>query len=137
MVAYNRNEPEMKSPLKTFISKRAIVLLLLAVLLLSAFNTYLILGGIQSANRTNVVNYDYVLSKDGDNYQLKNMLTGYVAQQSGGASAAINAAMSDGKSIYLNPGTYDLNEDVAIINKLNAKLVSDGATVKNVKNNHF
>jgi hypothetical protein len=99
------------------------------VLLLSAFNTYLIFGGIQSANRTNVVNYDYVLSKDGDNYQLKNVMTGYVAQQSGGASAAINAAMSDGKSIYLNPGTYDLNEDVAIINKLNAKLVSDGATV--------
>ena len=78
----------MKSALKKFVSKRAIVVLLLAVLLLSAFNTYLIFAGIQSANRTNVVNYDYVLSKDGGNYQLKNMLTGYVAQQPQSASLA-------------------------------------------------
>jgi hypothetical protein len=37
--------------------------------------------------------------------------------------------MSEGKSIYLNLGTYDLTDDVTVSNKLNAKLVSDGATV--------
>jgi hypothetical protein len=129
MVAYNRNEREMKSSLRTFASKRAIVILLSAVLLLSAFNTYLILGGIQSANRTNALNYDYVLSKDGDNYLLKNVLTGYVTQQSGGASAAINAAMLEGKSVYLNPGTYQLTDDILIINKIHAKIVGNNNAV--------
>ena len=68
--------------------------------------------------------------KDGDNYKLKNMLTGYVTEQTESASGAINSALSTGKSVYLNPGTYVLIDDVIISNKVNAKIVSnDDATI--------
>lgn len=120
----------MKESLKKMFSKRAIVIVLVFLLVLSGLNTYLILEGTRQSMTTNVVNYDFVLSKDDGNYNLKNMLTGYVAQQSQSASTAINAAMSEGKSIYLNAGTYTLTDDVHVSNKLNAKIVSDGATIE-------
>ena len=113
----------MKDSLKKLTSKRAIVVVLAALLVLSAFNTYLIFVGTQSSMTTNAVNYDYVLSRDGNNYKLKNMLTGYVAEQSESASSAINSALASGKSVYLNPGTYLLTDDVVISNKVNAKIV--------------
>jgi hypothetical protein len=78
---------------------------------------------------SNAVNYDYVLSQDGGNYKLKNMLTGYIAEQPGSASSAINFALTSGKSVYLNAGTYVLTDDIVISNKVNAKIVSDGATI--------
>ena len=111
--------------LKTILSKRAIVIVLVALLVLSAFNTYLIFEGTRSSMSTNAVNYDYVLSQDGNNYKLKNMLTGYVAEQSESASSAINSALTSGKSVYLNPGTYVLTNDIVVSNKVNAKIVSD------------
>jgi hypothetical protein len=119
----------MGSILKRIASTRVIVVLLAVVLIFSAFNTYLIFSGIQDANRTNVLDYDYVLSVDGANYNLKNVLTGYVSILSGDASVALNKAFSQGKSVYLNPGTYMLNSDVNISNKLNAKMAGDAATV--------
>jgi hypothetical protein len=122
--------PKMKDALKKIISKRVIVILLSALLVVSAFNTYLIFVGIQSNMSTNAVNYDYVLSKDGGNYKLKNMLTGYVAEQAKSASSALNSALSAGKSVYLNSGTYVLTEDIVVSNKLNAKIVgNDDATI--------
>ena len=122
--------PKMNDALKRILSKRAIVILLSALLVLSAFNTYLIFVGTQSSMNTNAVNYDYVLSKDGGNYKLKNMLTGYVAEQTESASAALNSALTAGKSVYLNAGTYVLTDDVDISNKVNAKIVSnDDATI--------
>jgi len=117
----------MKDALKRILSKRAIVITLVALLLLTGLNTYMILDDNRSS--TNVVNYDFVLSQDGVIYKLRNMLTGYVTQQQESASSALNEALSEGKSVYLNTGTYTLKEDVEIINKLNAKLVSDGATI--------
>jgi hypothetical protein len=119
----------MKDSLKKVLSKRAIIIVLVALLVLSAFNTYLIFVGTQSSMSTNAVNYDYVLSKDGGNYKLKNMLTGYVAEQGASASSALNSALSSGKSVYLNSGTYVLTEDVIISNQVNAKIVSDDATI--------
>jgi hypothetical protein len=119
----------MKDALKKVLSKRAIIIVLVALLVLSAFNTYLIFVGTQSSMSTNAVNYDYVLSKDGGNYKLKNMLTGYVAEQGASASSALNSALSAGKSVYLNAGTYVLTQDVVISNKVNAKIVSDDATI--------
>jgi len=115
----------MKNAFRKIISKRAIIILLSAMLVLSAFNTYMIFIGTQSSMSTNPVNYDYVLSKDDGNYKLKNMLTGYVAEQAKSASTALNSALSAGKSVYLNSGTYVLTEDVVISNKLNAKIVSN------------
>ena len=120
----------MKETLKKLFSKRALTVVVAAVLILSILNTYFILDGIHSSMTTNVVNYDFVLSHDTDSYQLKNMRTGYVSEQTQSASTALNVAFSQGKSIYLNPGTYSLTSDVLITNKLNAKIVSDGAVIE-------
>ncbi len=117
----------MGNILKRIASTRVIVVLLVVVLIFSVFNTYLIFAGIQDTNRTNVLDYDYVLSVDGANYNLKNVLTGVVSIQSGDASVALNKAFSQGKSVYLNPGTYTLNDDVNINNKLNAKIAGEAA----------
>jgi len=113
----------MKDALKKLASKRAIVIVLTALLVLSAFNTYLIFVGTQFSMSTNAFNYDYVLSRDGNNYKLKNMLTGYVSEQSESASSAINSVLASGKSVYINPGTYVLTNDIVISNKVNAKIV--------------
>jgi hypothetical protein len=119
----------MKTALKKMFSKRAIVIVLAALLVLSAFNTYLIIEDTRSSLTTSTVNYEYVLSQNGNNYKLKNMLTGYVADEPASASDAFNSALSEGKSIYVNPGTYVLTDDVVVSNKLNAKIVGDGATI--------
>jgi len=110
------------------ISRRVIVIFLVALLAFSSFNTFLILERTGSVN-SGAIPYDFVVSKDGGNYQLKNMLTGYSITVSEGASSAINTALAQGKSVYLNPGTYTLNQDILVSNKINAKIVSDGATI--------
>ena len=112
---------------KITISKRVIVIFLVALLVFSAFNTYLII--VRTSGPATVVAYDFVVSPNGNNYQLKNMVTGYSASISSGASSAINTAFAQGKSVYLNPGTYILNQDILVSNKINAKIVSDGATI--------
>ncbi len=120
----------MKEALKKILSKRTIIIVLVALLLLSAFNTYLIYVGTQSSMSTNVRDYDYVLSQNGNSYKLKNMVTGYVAEQTESASIMINSALSLGKSVFLNPGTYVLTNDIVISNKVNAKIISgDDATI--------
>lgn len=119
----------MKAALKKIFSKRALTIILAALLVLSVLNTYLILDATRSSLSTNMVNYDFVLSQNGEGYKLKNMLTGSVADEPASASAALNSAMAQGKSVYLNPGTYQLTEDVWISNKLGAKIVSDQATI--------
>ncbi len=120
----------MKEALKKILSKRVIITVLVALLVLSAFNTYLIFIGTQSSMSTNVRDYDYVLSQIGNNYMLKNMVTGYVAERTESASVMINSALSLGKSVFLNPGTYVLTSDIVISNKVNAKIISgDDATI--------
>ena len=117
---------------KIIISKRVIVIFLVALLVFSAFNTYLIL--VRTNGPATAVAYDFVVSPNGNNYQLKNVLTGYSASVSSGASSAINTAFAQGKSVYLNPGTYILNQDILVSNKINAKIVGDGATI--IGNDH-
>lgn len=117
----------MKAALKKVLSKRALIIVLTALLLLSAFNTYLILE--RTSPDSNPFNYDFVLSQDGNTYSLKNMLTGAVTDRTSSASSAINTALSQGKSVYINPGTYTLTSDVIIQNKVNPKIISDDATI--------
>jgi hypothetical protein len=120
----------MKVAIKRILSKRALILVFVALLVLTAFNTYLIFEGTRSSMSTNAIIYDYVLSPSGNSYKLKNMLTGYVSEESESASSVLNSAFSAGKSVYLNKGTYVLTSDVIIANKLNAKIVSnDEATI--------
>ncbi|NLF88901.1 hypothetical protein GX563_08780 [Candidatus Bathyarchaeota archaeon] len=118
----------MSGKLKKAISKRAIVIVLAILLVLTGINTYLILDGIQGSYGTNAVDYDFVLTQN-SGYKLKNMLTGYVSDQAKDASTALNTALSEGNSVYLNSGTYDLTSDVYVSNKMNAKIVGDSATI--------
>ncbi|MGD0203029.1 MAG: hypothetical protein ABSC20_03885 [Candidatus Bathyarchaeia archaeon] len=119
----------MKANLKITISKRVIVLLLVALLALSAFNTYMIFERPSSPANSGALSYDFVVSQNGHNYQLKSMLTGSTTSVSGSASSAINSAFAQGNSVYLNPGTYTLSGDVLVSNKINAKIVGNGATI--------
>ena len=96
---------KMKVNSKITISKRVIVILLVALLALSAFNTYMIFERPSSPANSGALSYDFVISQSGNNYQLKNMLTGSTTSVSGSASSAINTAFSQGNSVYLNPGT--------------------------------
>ena len=119
----------MKSNSQVTISKRVLIVILAGLLAFSVFNTFLIFERTRGPADTSAISYDYVLSSNGGNYILKDMATGIptvIAQ----ASSALNMAMNHGKSIYLNPGTYILTSDVKLINKLNAKIVSDGATIE-------
>jgi hypothetical protein len=114
---------------KVSISKRVLVVIFAALLALSLFNTFLIFERTSGPADTSAVSYDYVMSRVGGSYMLKNMLTGYSINPAQSASSTLNIALNDGKSIYINPGTYTLSGDVVIYNKLNAKIVSDGATI--------
>src|SRR5208283_1910236 len=119
----------MKANSKITISKRVIVILLVALLALSAFNTYMIFERPSSPVGSSVLSYDFVVSQNGNNYQLKNMLTGSTTSVPKSASSAINSAFAQGNSVYLNPGTYILSGNVLVSNKINAKIVGDGATI--------
>src|SRR5512141_893393 len=105
----------METSLKKLVSIRFIIVILVALMLFTAFNTYLIFENTRSSLVSNAVNYDYVLSQDGDNnYKLKNMFSGYISELQGSASSAINSALMSGKSVYLNNGTYFLTDDIVI-----------------------
>ena len=116
----------MKINSKITISKRVIAVLLVAVLALSAFNTYMIFTRPSSPA---TVNYDFFVSQNGNSYQIKNLLTGSTASVTGSASSAINNAFAQGNSVYLNPGTYTLTGDVLVSNRINAEIAGDGATI--------
>jgi hypothetical protein len=119
----------MKINLKITISKRVIAVLLVALLVLSAFNTYMIFNRPSGPVDSTAVSYDFVVSQDGTNYHLKNMLTGSTTSVSGSASSAINTALAQGNSVYLNPGIYNLDQDILVSNKINIKITSNGATI--------
>src|SRR5665647_3095522 len=120
---------KMKVNSQVTISKRFLVIILVALFALSAINTFLIFERTSGPTDTSAVNYDYVVSQDGSGCLLKNMLTGLTTTVPTSLSYAINILMSEGKSVYINPGTYTLTQNVLVSNKINAKIVSDGATI--------
>jgi hypothetical protein len=123
----------MKLPMKINLSKRVIALILSVLLILSAFNTYLILNQSNALNEATSINasfYSYVISQqDNTNYKLKNTLTNTADQGYTTASSALNTAFTKGNSVYLDSGNFTLADDVIISNKMNAKLVGEGATL--------
>ncbi len=120
----------MKVNLKITISKRVIAVLLVALIALSAFNTYMILNRPSGPVDSTAVGYDFVVTPNGNNYQLKNMLTGSMTKVSGSASSAINIALTKGNSVYLNPGIYVLTQDILVSNKIDTKITGNGATIR-------
>jgi hypothetical protein len=119
----------MKTNSQVAVSKRLLFIILAALLALSLFNTYLIIARTSGPADTSAISYDFVISQHGASYLLKNMLTGYSTDFDIRASYAINLSLNQGKAVYLNPGNYTLDQDVLVSNKLNAKIVSDGATI--------
>ena len=119
----------MQDNSKITISKRLLAAILVAVLALSAFNTYMFIARIGQGG-SNASGYDYVVSQNGNNYQLKNMLTGSTSSASGSVSSAVNSALAKGHSVYFDRGTYVLNKDVLVSDKVNAKIGGDGAIIR-------
>ena len=119
----------MKNNSQLTISKRVLIIILAALLVLTLFNTYLIFARTNGPADTSAVSYDFVLSVNSGKYLLKDMASEYSFDVTGSASSALNLALSNGKTIYLNPGNYTLTNDVIVFNKLNAKIISDGATI--------
>jgi hypothetical protein len=117
----------MQTNPKITLSKRVLAIILIAVLTLSAFNTFMILN--RPNFNSNAVAYDFVVSQNGNNYQVKNMHTGSSTTVSGSISSAVNSALAHGLSVYLNAGTYVLNKDILVSNKINAKISGNGATI--------
>jgi hypothetical protein len=117
---------KMKANSTLTISKRIIIFFLIALLAFSAFNTFLILE--RTSGPVGAVPYNFVISKAGNDYQLKNMLTGSTIN-SGSVSSILESAFDKGNSVYLNAGTYTLTADVNVSNKINAKIVGDQATI--------
>ncbi len=117
----------MQANSKITISKRLLVIILVALLAISTFNTYMILNKIGQPSSSGI-GYDFVLSHNGNSYQLKDMLTGSTSS-GGSASSKINSALAKGTSVYLDRGTYVLDADILASDKIGAKIVGDDATI--------
>jgi hypothetical protein len=116
--------------MKINLSKRVLAVILAAVIILSAVNTYLIFDlnrALQESAHDSA--YDYVVFQDGNTYYAKNQATGSVDFSSTNASFVMNQAIAKGNTVYIKPGNYTLSADVQVYNKLNAKIVSDGACI--------
>jgi len=119
----------MKNNSQITISKRVLTTIIIVLLTLTLFNTYLIFSRTDGPADTSAVSYDYVLSVNSGKYVLKNMASEYSFDVPNSASSALNLALSNGKTVYINPGNYTLTSDVIVYNKLSAKIISDGATI--------
>jgi hypothetical protein len=125
--------------MKITLSKRLLIVLLAAALLLSAFNTYLILDSsrvlqdklstLQRDYSADDSTFDYVIFQEGNRYVAKNQTSGSIDFSSATASAVLTQAIANGISIYVKPGNYSLSSDVIVANRKNARIISDGATV--------
>ncbi len=116
----------MKANSNITLSKRLIIIFLVALLAFSAFNTFLIFE--RTSGPVGAVPYNFVISKASTDYQLKNMLTGSITN-SGSVSLILDSALDTGNSVYLNAGTYTLTSDVNVSNKINAKIIGDQAII--------
>jgi hypothetical protein len=116
--------------MKIALSKRVLAIIIAVLLLLSIFNTYLILEqnrALQDAAHDST--YDYVIFQDGTNYKAVNQASGSTDYVSDNASQVINQALANGNAVYIKPGNYTLTSDVQVYNKIKAKIVSDGANI--------
>ena len=125
--------------MKLTLSKRVLIVICVGAILLSAFNTYLLL------DKTRVLQdqlsqlkrdysaddsiYGYVIFQDGGLYKAKNQTSGSVDFIAATASLVISQAIAKGNTVYIKFGNYTLSTDVQVINETNARIVSDGATI--------
>jgi len=117
--------------LKVVLSGRVVSLILIIVLLATVVNTCLVISvytKVSDVGQTDSSGFEYVISQTGSTFQVRNTLTKEIFSRVTSANDAINYALLRGNTIYLK-GTFNLDEDVLISNKWNAKLVGDTATI--------
>ena len=119
----------MQPKSKISMSKRVFAVILAILLALSSLTVYLVLERPSVSPYTGVLGYDFVLSQKGENYLLTDVTNGSTTNMHENASAAINIALSKGNSVYVENGTYVLNQDILVADKIDAKITGDYATI--------
>jgi hypothetical protein len=114
--------------MKITLSKRVLSVILTIVLILSIANSYVIFS-MQSDRKTDDSIFNYVVFPDAGTYKAKNQASGLVDFSSFDASSVINQALDKGNYVYIKSGAYQLTSNVQILNKIKARLISDGATI--------
>jgi hypothetical protein len=125
--------------MKITLSKRVIIAVVAVILVLSLFNTYLILDRVHVLQEqlstlkrdysADDSTFDYVIFEEEGLYKAKNQTSGAVDFASATASSVISQAIAKGASVFIKPGSYPLSTDVLAINKKNARIVGNSATV--------
>jgi hypothetical protein len=118
--------------MKLSLSGRVISLILIVVLLATALNTYLVISqytAMNEAGQTDASGYDFVVSQDGSNFKVRKTLTNQITHGFATASIALNYVLTQGSSVYLDKGTFNLTADIEVSNKWNVKIVGDGAVI--------
>ncbi|MEM2098399.1 MAG: hypothetical protein QXU99_01445 [Candidatus Bathyarchaeia archaeon] len=108
-------------------------------LLLSSFNLYLTIDNtrllqekvsrLQRDYSADDSIFGYVIFRDGELYKAKNQSSGSVDFSSAAAAIVISQAVAKGTLVYIKSGIYSLTADVNVVNKRNARIVSDGAVI--------
>ena len=81
--------------MKLALTKRLIAVILVALIIVSALNTYLIVSQGGALNEaTNSSGYDFVVSQDGETFKARNTLTNQIHSGFVTASIAINYALN-------------------------------------------
>ncbi|UCD26620.1 MAG: hypothetical protein JSV75_00300 [Candidatus Bathyarchaeota archaeon] len=112
----------MKIPPKAIAS--ILLIVILAIVCVWGFNTYLDLV------RNPVEEYDYMIFKDGKSTKAKNGKNGAIDFSSTNASSVLQQAIAQKNNIYIKSGEYNLSSDILLYNKINARIISDGASLR-------
>jgi hypothetical protein len=91
-------------------------------------------------DRLPVEQYDYVIYRYWDNVSVfvaKNGKTGIIDFNSTDAAYVFNQALTHGNNIFVKSDEYAINADVLLLNKKNARLDSDGASLTGNGNRIF
>jgi len=125
--------------MKITLSKRLVIAVVAVILVLSVFNTYLILDNarvLQEQLSTLKRDYsaddstfDYVIFQEEGLYKAKNQTSGSVDFASATASSVISQAIAQGTSVFIKPGNYPLSTDVHVDNKKNTRIVGNDAAI--------
>ena len=121
--------------MKLVLSSRIVGLILVVVLLATVLNVCLVISVYSKVNdvgQTDSSGFEYVVShaslSPSSSVQIRNTLTKDVISGFASDAIAINYALSQGNTVFLK-GTFNLNADIIINNKWNAKLVGDNAVI--------
>jgi hypothetical protein len=115
---------------KLSLSKRTLAIILAVILVLTVFNTAMVLY--QSHIFQGAINnsaFDFIIYSEGGTCKLKNMATDSIVYTSKSASNALNEALADGNRVCLQKGNYTLTGNVYVTNKVNAEIVGNEAQI--------